>query len=139
LIFIYGKNRFLNLKRSKFTIKILVMRKIYYLKTCDTCRRILKSINTEGFILQEIKTEPITVAQLEEMHTLTNSYEALFSKRSKKYSAMDLKNQALTEKDYKQLILDEYTFLKRPVIIVDKEIFVGNAKKTIEALKLFLS
>lgn len=114
------------------------MRKIYYLKTCDTCRRILKSINIEGFILQEIKTEPITVAQLEEMHTLTDSYEALFSKRSKKYTAMDLKNQTLTEKDYKQLILDEYTFLKRPVIIVDTEIFVGNAKKTIEALKNYL-
>jgi len=111
------------------------MRKIYYLKTCDTCRRILKSINTDGFILQEIKTEPITVAQLEEMYILTKSYEALFSKRSKKYSAMGLKNQTLTEKDYKQLILDEYTFLKRPVIIVDKEIFVGNAKKTIEELK----
>jgi len=111
------------------------MRKIYYLKTCDTCRRILKSINIEGFILQEIKTEPITVAQLGEMHTLTDSYEALFSKRSKKYTAMDLKNQTLTEKDYKQLILDEYTFLKRPVIIVDTEIFIGNAKKTLEALQ----
>ena len=114
------------------------MRKIYYLKTCDTCRRILKSINIEGFILQEIKTEPITVAQLGEMHTLTDSYEALFSKRSKKYTAMDLKNQTLTEKDYKQLILDEYTFLKRPVIIVDTEIFIGNSKKTIEALKNYL-
>jgi len=135
LIFIYGKNRFLNLKHIKFTIKILAMRKIYYLKTCDTCRRILKSINIEGFILQEIKTEPITVAQLGEMHTLTDSYEALFSKRSKKYTAMDLKNQTLTEKDYKQLILDEYTFLKRPVIIVDTEIFIGNAKKTLEALQ----
>jgi len=114
------------------------MRKIYYLKTCDTCRRILKSINTEGFVLQEIKTEPITVTQLEEMYGFTNSYEALFNKRSKKYSAMDLKNQQLSETDYKQLILEEYTFLKRPVFIVDDEIFVGNAKKTIEALKLFL-
>ena len=114
------------------------MRKIYYLKTCDTCRRILQSINIKGFILQEIKTEPITVVQLEEMYKLTKNYEALFSKRSKKYSAMDLKNQILTEKDYKQLILDEYTFLKRPVIIVDKEIFVGNAKNTIVALKTSL-
>ena len=135
MIIIYGKNRFLKLKPIKFTIKILVMRKIYYLKTCDTCKRILKSINLEGFILQEIKTEPIKVAQLEEMYQLTNSYEALFNKRAKKYRAMDLKSQTLTEKDYKQLILDEYTFLKRPVIIVDKDIFVGNAKKTMEGLK----
>lgn len=114
------------------------MKKIYYLKTCDTCRRILKQISLDGFELQEIKTEPISVKQLEEMHTFTNSYEALFSKRSKKYVAMDLKNQDLSETDYKQLILEEYTFLKRPVIIVNQRIFIGNAKKKIDALLSFL-
>ena len=112
------------------------MKKIYFLKTCDTCRRILKEINTQGFIFQEIKSEPITVKQLEEMFAMTNSYEALFSRRSKKYVAMDLKNQNLSEKDYKQLILEEYTFLKRPVIITNDKVFIGNAKKTIEALKI---
>ena len=115
------------------------MKKIYYLKTCDTCRRILKGLPLVGFELQEIKTQPITVEQLEEMHALTKSYESLFSRRSKKYVSMDLKNQVLTEKDYKQLILDEYTFLKRPVIIIDKNIFVGNAKKTIDSLKNLLN
>ena len=110
------------------------MKKIYFLKTCDTCKRILKSINLEGFILQEIKTEPITVAQLEEMYALSGSYEALFSRRAKKYKQMDLKNQELSEKDIRQLILDEYTFLKRPVVIVDSEIFIGNSKKNVEAL-----
>ncbi|MDX5585384.1 MAG: ArsC/Spx/MgsR family protein [Aureibaculum sp.] len=114
------------------------MKKIYYLKTCDTCRRILKELPLVGFELQEIKTQPITVKQLEEMHALSKSYETLFSRRSKKYTAMDIKNQDLTEEDYKQLILDEYTFLKRPVIIVDEKIFVGNAKKTIDALREFL-
>ena len=111
------------------------MKKIYFLKTCDTCTRILKSINLDGFTLQEIKTEPITVAQLEEMHVLSGSYEALFSRRAKKYKQMDLKNQELSEKDIRQLILDEYTFLKRPVVIVDQEIFIGNSKKNVEALQ----
>ena len=107
------------------------MKKIYYLKTCDTCRRILKEMDTSNYILQEIKTEPITVNQLEELYNLTNSYEILFSKRAKKYKQMDLKNQNLTEKDYRQLILDEYTFLKRPVIVNEKEVFVGNTKKQV--------
>ncbi|MCB0474967.1 MAG: arsenate reductase, partial [Flavobacteriaceae bacterium] len=71
------------------------MKKIYYLKTCDTCRRILKEIPTDDFVLQDIKTQPITVKQIEEMHTLSKSYEALFSRRSKKYAAMDLKGQEL--------------------------------------------
>lgn len=107
------------------------MKKIYYLKTCDTCRRILKEMDTSAYILQDIKTEPITVQQLDELYKLTNSYEVLFSRRAKKYKEMDLKNQALTEKDYRQLILDEYTFLKRPVILNNTEVLAGNTKKLV--------
>jgi arsenate reductase-like glutaredoxin family protein len=111
------------------------MKKIYYLKTCDTCRRILKEMDTSEYILQEIKTAPITVDQLEALYNLTKSYEVLFSKRAKKYKQMDLKNQDLTEKDYRQLILDEYTFLKRPVIINKNEVFAGNTKKLVTFIK----
>jgi arsenate reductase-like glutaredoxin family protein len=110
------------------------MKKIYYLKTCDTCRRILKEMDTSAYVLQEIKTEPITVKQLDELYSLTKSYEVLFSRRAKKYKEMDLKNQDLSEKDYRQLILDEYTFLKRPVIINNNEVLVGNTKKSVAIL-----
>jgi len=111
------------------------MKKVYFLQTCDTCRRILKEVNIEGFEQQEIKSSPITADQLEELYKLTNSYEGLFNKRAKLYREMDLKNQNLQEQDYKQYILDEYTFLKRPVFVVEDEIFVGNSKKTVESLK----
>ncbi len=84
-----------------------------------------------GYILQEIKSESITVNQLEELFALTQNYEVLFSRRAKKYKQMDLKNQVLTEKDYRQLILDEYTFLKRPVIINGNEVYVGNTRKKV--------
>ena len=111
------------------------MKKVYFLQTCDTCRRILKEVNTDGFERQEIKANNITVTQLDEMHQLSGSYEALFNKRAKLYKAMDLKNQTLSEADYKQYLLDEYTFLKRPVFIVEEEIFIGNSKKVLEKLK----
>ena len=111
------------------------MKKVYFLQTCDTCRRILKEVNTDGFERQEIKANNITVAQLDEMYQLSGSYEALFKKRAKLYKAMDLKNQTLSEADYKQYLLDEYTFLKRPVFIVEEEIFIGNSKKVVEKLK----
>ena len=110
------------------------MKKIYYLKTCDTCRKILRSIPVNDFTLQEIKSEPITVQQLEEMKGLSGSYEALFSKRAKKYTAMGLKNENLKELDFKQLLLQEYTFLQRPVIIFEDKIFIGNSKKNVESL-----
>ena len=111
------------------------MKKVYFLQTCDTCRRILKEINLEGFDKHEIKTNPITVSQLEEMYSFSNSYEALFNKRAKKYKAMGLKNEVITEDDYRQLILEEYTFLKRPVFLVENDIFIGNSKKEIDRLK----
>jgi len=111
------------------------MKKIYYLKTCDSCSRILKLFPTDGFSFQEIKTQPITIEQIEEMKKLAGNYESLFSRRAKKYTAMGLKDQALEEVDYKQLILSDYTFLKRPVIIIDKDIYIGNDKKNISALQ----
>lgn len=110
------------------------MKKIYHLSTCDTCRKILTEINPpSSFILQDIKTEPITEEQLEEMRKLAGSCEALFSKRARLYKEMGLKSKELTEAEYKNLILEHYTFLKRPVIIVNDEIFIGNAKKTVAA------
>jgi len=115
------------------------MKKAYYLKTCDTCRRILKELNLPSeFMLQDIKSNAITVTQIEEMKALAGGYEALFSKRAQLYKKMDLKNQALTEKDYKHYILEHYTFLKRPVIIIEDQIFIGNSKKTVEEAKTAL-
>ncbi|NIJ44118.1 arsenate reductase [Wenyingzhuangia heitensis] len=110
------------------------MKKIYHLKTCDTCKRILKQINLDGFEIQEIKSSPVDKEQLQEMYAFTNSYEALFNKRARLYKEQGLKDKNISEAEYKELILSEYTFLKRPVAIVDDEIFVGNSKKTVEEL-----
>uniref|UniRef100_UPI0040493247 arsenate reductase family protein n=1 Tax=Fulvivirga sp. TaxID=1931237 RepID=UPI0040493247 len=111
------------------------MKKVYYLSTCDTCKRIMKEVGVEGFEKQDIKTEKITNEQIEVMHALAGSYEALFSKVARKYKELGLKERNLNEDEIKQFILDEYTFLKRPVFIIDKEIFIGNSKKTVEAIK----
>ncbi|MCB0792565.1 MAG: arsenate reductase [Flavobacteriales bacterium] len=109
------------------------MKKIYHLSTCTTNQKILKRIpKLKEFTLQEIKTEPITPAQLDAMKALAGSYEALFSRRSMKYRPMGLHEKTLTEKDCRKLILQEYTFLKRPVIIVGRSIFIGNAAKEVE-------
>ncbi|MCU0384451.1 MAG: arsenate reductase [Flavihumibacter sp.] len=113
------------------------MKKIYHLGNCDTCQKILKEVGAEKkkVQLQEIKTEPITPDQLDQMKELAGSFEALFSRRAIKYRSLGLHEQTLTEKDYRRLILEEYTFLKRPVAIVGKQIFIGNTKAVVEALK----
>ena len=110
------------------------MLKIYHLSTCSTCQRILKQIpKLERFQLQDIKTQPVTPGQLHAMRKLAGSYEALFSRKAMKYRAMGLHEKALTETDYRDLILQEYTFLKRPVIVIDGRQFTGNAKAEVEA------
>ena len=113
------------------------MKKIYHLGNCTTCQAIIKetAIDKKGFDMQNIKVEKITPAQLEEMKKLSGTYEALFSRRAMKYKELGLKDKKLTEKDYRDFILDEYTFLKRPVVIIDNTISIGSEKKTIEALK----
>jgi arsenate reductase-like glutaredoxin family protein len=85
--------------------------------------------------LQDIKTEPITSTQLEEMKTLAGSYETLFSKRARLYKELNLKEKNLSENDYKTYILEHYTFLKRPVLVYNDSIFIGNSKKTVEDAK----
>ena len=112
------------------------MTKVYHLSTCDTCQRILKELQPlDDFILQDIKTEAITDAQVDEMKKLSGSYEALFSKRARLYRQKGLHEQELSETDYKNLILEHYTFLKRPVTIFNEQIFIGNSKKVVAAAK----
>jgi arsenate reductase len=112
------------------------MKKIYHLSTCTTCKKILKELDApSSYILQDIKPEQITGEQLDEMKELSGSYEALFSKRAQLYKERDLKNEDISEDRYKNLILEHYTFLKRPVIINNDKIFIGNSKKTVEAAK----
>ncbi|MBK8225589.1 MAG: arsenate reductase [Flavobacteriales bacterium] len=110
-------------------------RLFYYLGTCSTCERIMKEIpNLESLTLREIKGDPITAKELDQMKKLAGSYEALFSRIALKYRALGLNGMTLSEKDYRKWILQEYTFLKRPVMIIDKEIFIGNAPKVTAAM-----
>ena len=116
------------------------MKKIYHLSSCSTCQRIIRElgITEKVFSMQDIKTEKISPLQLDEMKSLAGSYELLFSRVALKYRAFGLNEKTLSEKDYRKYILEEYTFLKRPVFILGKAIFIGNSKKNIEAVKAAL-
>lgn len=108
-----------------------LMNKIYYLASCDTCRKIIKSLPKNDLVFHDIKQDPLTTNELEEMHRLSGSYEALFSKKAQLYKSLDLKNKSLTEDDYKKYLLEHYTFLSRPVFIIKDKIYIGNSQKNI--------
>ena len=111
-------------------IAFTIMNKIYYLASCDTCRKIIKSLPKDhNLVFHDIKQDRITVEELEEMNHLSGSYEALFSKKAQLYKSMDLKNKSLTEDDFKKYILEHYTFLSRPVFIINGKIYIGNTQQ----------
>jgi arsenate reductase (glutaredoxin) len=116
------------------------MKKVYYLSTCSTCKRIMDELGDliTDFEKQDIKSTQMTFDQIEEMVKRSGSYESLFSRKAMKFRSMGLGEKNLTEDDYRSLIQEEYTFLKRPVFIVDEQIFIGNSKKVIEELRTYL-
>lgn len=108
------------------------MNTVYYLASCDTCRKIIKSLPQHvNLFFQDIKQNPITAAQLEEIYRLAGSYEALFSKKAQLYKSLGLKDMSLIETDFKKYLLEHYTFLSRPVFIIDNQIYIGNSPQNI--------
>lgn len=88
--------------------------------------------------LQDIKTEALSEEQLDHLAKLAGSYEALFSRRAMKHKAWGLKDKELTEQEYRDLIIKEYTFLKRPVLVLDDEVWIGNSAKVVAAMNAAL-
>ncbi len=115
------------------------MNKVYYLASCDTCRKIIKALPKDNnLVFHDIKQDPISVEELAEMRLLAGSYEALFSKKAQLYKSLDLKNKSLNEEDYKKYLLQHYTFLSRPVFLINDKIFIGNSQQNIlQVMKAF--
>ena len=116
------------------------MRKIFYLSTCSTCIRILNELKDyiHDFEIQDIKEKPVSESEIELFYNFYGSYESFFNKRAIKYRQLGLKTIIKTDSDYKKYLLQDYTFLKRPVFIIEDKVFSGNSKKVIEEIKSIL-
>lgn len=116
------------------------MKKFIYLSTCDTCKRIKKELGIdEKWDLQDIKKNPVSIDQLEEIRKHANSYEELVNKRAQKFKAGGYSTKSMSEDDWKALILTDYTFIKRPIAIINNEYFIGNSKQIVESAKEMLN
>ena len=116
------------------------MKTVFHLTQCGTCQRIIRDLKLaeHGFTFRDIKQQPIEPAELDMFREKTGSYLSLFSKRAIKYKTMGLKDRQLSEEDLRLLILEDYTFLKRPVIVVGNEVFAGNEQKTLDRVSVLL-
>ena len=114
--------------------------KVYLLQTCSTCKRIFKQVKTFGdFDIRDVKKEPLSIEEVDGLAKRAGGYELIFNKQSQKYRQQGLKDKNLTEDDYRQLLAEEYTFLKRPVFLIDDKIFVGNSNTTVDLLTKYLA
>lgn len=117
-------------------IKNNIMNKIFYLSSCNTCQRIMDGLEgIADFEKQDIKQQNISEQELDFVAKLNGGYEAVFSKRAMKYRSLGLNEMTLSEADYKKYILEEYTFLKRPVFIIGDQAFAGNSKKVVASIQ----
>lgn len=113
---------------------------IWFLESCDTCRRILKEIGQSigGFNLREIKRLPILQEELDYLVHRTGSSIALLNTRARKLQSPDYKGLEITETLARNLILEDYTFLKRPVFLIEGKVYAGNSPTVISAVKTSL-
>jgi arsenate reductase len=105
---------------------------VYFLSTCSTCQRILKQLNLPSDIsLIDIKQTNISAEALDEIAGMAGSYERLFSKKAMKYKSLGYDKRTLSELECRHIIVEEYTFLRRPVIVYDDFFSIGNSKEEV--------
>lgn len=111
-----------------------------YLDSCNTCQRIKGDLQLPDTVnLQNTKEQPVTLEQVEFLKKQSGSYESLFNRRAQLYRGRGLHEKDLSEADYKKLLLDHYTFIKRPILIYNDKAYIGNSKKVVAAAKEALS
>lgn len=108
----------------------------FHLSTCNSCKKTMKSLSLpNSFNKINIKENPITKIQLKELYNYTKSYEKLINKRSQLYTKRKIKNIELKDNDFKHLLLEHYTFLKRPLMFYNNKLYIGDSEKIIEELQ----
>lgn len=115
------------------------MDRVYHLSTCSTCQRILKELPPNSLQQIDIKQQPLSESEVDELAAMAGSYEALFSRKAMLYKSLGLKDQVLSESDYRKYLLHHYTFLSRPVFVIGGKVYIGNRAATIENVKSALS
>ncbi len=115
----------------------LVIERMYWLPYCSTCTKAEKYLLDKGVTIRQtinIKEESVSLETLQALAESLGSVEALFSKRAMKYRAWGLHEKQLSDADMLKYMHEEYTFIKRPVIIADNgKVLAGFSAKQYDA------
>jgi len=121
----------------------LVVETFYWLPYCSTCVKAEQHLLGKGATIQKyvnLKEEPLSEKQVLVLCKLIGGPEKLFSKRAMKYRSMGLDKMALSDEDLVRYMTQEYTFIKRPVLVTSEsqpggqKILSGFSAKQYDAL-----
>lgn len=93
---------------------------VYWLPHCTTCQKALTELKRHGVRVstrRDLKASPLMRAEIEALARKIGGIKAMFSKRARKYRELGLDKSELSEDEMLQLMCDDYTFIKRPVIV----------------------
>ncbi|HXG84337.1 MAG TPA: Spx/MgsR family RNA polymerase-binding regulatory protein [Pyrinomonadaceae bacterium] len=108
----------------------------YRLPECGTCQKAQRFLDRHGVEItrfRDIKEEPLSRLEVENLARMLGGAENLFSRRAVKYREMKLGERELSTEEMLDLMTSEYTFLKRPILIVEDRAVAGFFEKTFES------
>lgn len=110
----------------------------YWLPKCTTCQKADAYLKEHGIRIAryvDVKTMPVSRETLQQLAEKLGGVENLFSKRALKYRAMGLHTRPLSDDEMLDRMAEEYTFIKRPVVVTASgNVMAGFTKKPYEAL-----
>jgi len=104
----------------------------YGLPNCTTCQKALRRLDyhrVSDIKKRNIKEEPLAREEVERLAKLLGGAANLFSRRSNKFRELGLKDKTLSAGEMLDLMCGEYTFLKRPILVIDNKAVAGFFEK----------
>ncbi len=106
--------------------------KLYGLPHCTTCQKAVAYLEDAGVEIEsfhDVKENALSRKEIENLAELVGGAEMLFSKRAMKYRSMGLNEMDLSDEDLLRYMAEEYTFIRRPVLVSGDFALAGFAKK----------
>ncbi|HEY0656981.1 MAG TPA: arsenate reductase family protein [Pyrinomonadaceae bacterium] len=107
----------------------------YWSETCSTCQKAKNFLERHGiknYEKRDIKENPLSRDEVVKLSAIIGGADNLFSRRAVKYREMKLNERELAAPEMIDLMASEYTFLKRPVLVINDKAIAGFFEKQFE-------